>query len=111
MKLYHRTSAESADAIVISGFKDSTDKYMSNEDQAGVWLSNTPLDPNEGTQDGPLLLVELALSEQELTKYEWIQGNSYREWLIPADLINSNSKVTMIDVDEEKDHMPNKVKP
>jgi hypothetical protein len=47
-----------------------------------------------------LLEVRLDVSEQDLGQYEWIEeGKPYREWLIPALLINSRAIVRIISED------------
>jgi hypothetical protein len=101
MKFYHRTTAEFADAILAGGFMDYTSNYMTSASHTGVWLSNTPVDEGDVIPAvmNSLLLVEISLSEKELAEYEWVQegSGSYREWLIPASVINANSKVTMIE--------------
>ena len=46
-----------------------------------------PLDGNEGADDDTLLQLELP--EQTIADYEWIEdGKGYRDWLIPARLVN-----------------------
>ena len=58
--LYHRTnSAESARSILSEGFRDGEGYYLLNIMTSGVFLSNAPLDVNEGTGNGPLLEVRL----------------------------------------------------
>ncbi len=100
--LFHRTSEASAHEIVGSGFCDNTGTYFTGEEFTGVWLSNRPEDANEGAAGRALLRVTLDLSESDLTAYEWVnEGNeSYREWLIPASLINLRAKVEIVDEDE-----------
>ncbi len=100
--LFHRTSEEAARAIVESGFRDNTGTYLTGEEFTGVWLSNRPVNANEGAAGRALLRVTLDLSESDLTAYEWVnEGNeSYREWLIPASLINLRAKVEIVDEDE-----------
>ena len=46
--VYHRTSVENAVSILRSGFRDSTGRYMTEHYFTGVWVSNVPLDVNEG---------------------------------------------------------------
>ena len=59
---------------------------------------STPLDANEGADGDTLLLVELDLIEQELAQFEWVEeGKDYREWLIPAALINAKAKVQIVE--------------
>ncbi|MCP9496815.1 MAG: hypothetical protein MSG64_20450 [Pyrinomonadaceae bacterium MAG19_C2-C3] len=98
--LYHRTTAERAESIITDGFRDSTGHYLSDSIHTGVWLSDVPLDANEGAKGRTLLEVTINLSEDELTPYEWIEEEKpYREWLAPAALINSQMRVVIIDED------------
>jgi hypothetical protein len=95
-KLFHRTN--DAEAILTFGFKDGTDSYMTKNEYSGVWLSNVPLDANEGAFGDTLLLVELDLTEGDLAQFEWIEeGKGFREWLIPAALINAKGKVRIVE--------------
>ena len=94
LKLCHRTSTQAASAILRSGFEDRTGTYLTTTEWSGVWLSNIPLDINEGAGGDVLLEVELDLTEEVLLGYEWSEeGKTYREWLIPAALINAKGKV------------------
>jgi len=95
-KLFHRT--DDAEAILTSGFKDGTGRYLTTNEYSGVWLSNVPLDVNEGAFGDTLLLVELDVAEGELSQFEWIEeGKGFREWLIPAALINAKGKVRIVE--------------
>ena len=93
--LYHRTGGEAATSILADGFKDGTGTYLAAPHEfSGVWLSNVPLDVNEGAWGDVLLKVTLELSEADLALYEWVEeGKPYREWLVPAALINSNMAI------------------
>jgi hypothetical protein len=94
MKLYHRTSAQAAAAILCSGFEDRSGTYLTTEEWSGVWLSDVPLDINQGALGDTLLIVELDLAEEQLRDYEWIEeGKPYREWLIPAALVNAKVRI------------------
>jgi hypothetical protein len=99
--LYHRTHAAIAERILCNGFRDGTDTYITTKEHSGVWLSNVPLDINEGTDGDTRLQVELP--EQAIAGFEWIEdGKPYREWLVPARLINERgSGVCVVDEDEE----------
>jgi hypothetical protein len=101
MILYHRTHAAIADRILRDGFRDGTGTYMTTTEHSGVWLSNVPLDINEGAAGDTLLQVEMP--EQSIADFEWIEdGKPYREWLIPARLVNERaSGVCVVDEDEE----------
>ncbi len=86
--LFHSTSRENAASILREGFRDSTDTFMTSHAYTGVWLSNVPLDENEGASSEALLRVSLNLSEDDLAQYEWVEEcKGYREWLIPASVI------------------------
>jgi hypothetical protein len=98
--LYHRTNRESAESILYDGFKDGVGTYLTDRVWRGVWLSNIPLDENEGARGEVLLAVHLQIPARELREqYEWKeQGKGYREFLIPAEVLNRHVK--KIDVAE-----------
>ena len=94
MILYHVTSSESAAAIKRDGFRDTGGSFMTESEHRGVehhgvWLSDRPLDANEGAWSDTVIAVDLPLSKADLDQYEWKEkGKGYREWLIPAAIIN-----------------------
>jgi hypothetical protein len=101
MKLYHRTTVGNAEKILSGGFVDREGKYMTNLTHRGVWLSDRPLD-GETVDFDTLLEVDLCLSIAHLTEYEWAnQGYPYREFLIPASIVNAKGKMRLISFDEE----------
>lgn len=55
--LYHRTPA--ASEILARGFRDAEGTYMLGIVLRGVWLSDVPLDSNEGAKGSELLEVLL----------------------------------------------------
>ena len=74
MRLCHRTSWESAEAILRNGFRDGRGNYLTNRSWPGVWLSNIP-------KGDTLLKVSIAVSR--IADYEWIEeGKPYREWVM-----------------------------
>ncbi len=98
LTLFHRTEAENAESILRSGFEDGHGKYLTANEYSGVWLSDIPLDANEGAFGDTLLGVDLDLSEKELGQYEWIEeGKGFREFLIPAALINEKANVRVVE--------------
>jgi hypothetical protein len=100
MKLYHRTNAANAEAILRDGFRDSVGTYLTDQEWTGVWVSDRPFD--EGAEESTLLQIELALPEDAIADYEWIEdGKGYREWLVPARLLNEHANVRVVDVDCE----------
>jgi hypothetical protein len=98
--LYHSTTRENATNILREGFRDRTDHYMTDTPHTGVWLSDTPLDENEGGSSEVLLCVEL--EEGVLAFYEWVEtGKGYREFLVPAEIVN-RSPVKQSETDRRK---------
>jgi hypothetical protein len=60
---------------------------MTNREWTGVWLSNRPLDINEGVGGDRVLVIDMP--EQVAVEWEWVQpGLGYREFLVPAAAVN-----------------------
>lgn len=99
MRLYHRTTSANAASILTRGFKDAVGRYMTEEAHEGVWLSDRPLDANEGANGDTLLVVDLDVAAEELAdKFEWEEeGKPYREFLVPAALVNANGKIAVVE--------------
>jgi len=96
MMLYHRTTRAAADAILRDGFIDGTGNYLTANKYSGVWLSDRPLDVNEGAHGDVLLSVDLA--ETMVAPYEWIEeGKPFREFLVPADVVNRGRRAEVTD--------------
>jgi hypothetical protein len=90
MRFFHRTSPDAAKKILIEGFRDSYGTYGMPMMLTGVFVSDVPLDVNEGTADGPLFEIQLAVDEADIDSYELIEeGKGYREWCIPAAILNT----------------------
>lgn len=86
MKVYHRTFHSAA--ILREGFRDATGTYLTAKQFSGVWVSDRPLDDNEGA-DGDVLLT-LTIPAEVFKDYEWVEDRKpYRESLIPADVLNT----------------------
>jgi hypothetical protein len=95
---YYRTTADKAREIVKNGFKDITSNHLTDRQSEGVWLSDKPLGPNEGAEGDTLLRITLSLKEEELEHYKWVEeGQTYREWFLPAKLINPHMEVEIVD--------------
>ena len=88
--------------ILKNGFKDSTSNYLTQNEYTGVWISDVPLDENEGAVGDALLLVEIAT---HLVKgYEWIEeGKPYREFLVPAIVLNRHGIITQCSERDEEE--------
>jgi hypothetical protein len=95
---FHRTTAANARTILAKDFKDGMGTHLTNRVWRGVWLSNVPLDSNEGANGDTLLKVTLTPTHADLARYEWIEdGKPYRDWLVPAKLINSRMPLRIIE--------------
>jgi hypothetical protein len=100
--LYHRAAEDIARQIIATGFRDSEGYYMTTRLHSGVWVSDQPLDENEGACGNALIRIELAKDESEIASFEWIEdGKPYREWLVPAALLNEFGKIEIQEIDEE----------
>jgi hypothetical protein len=97
-RLYHRTSPAIAQLILREGFRDATGRFMTDQEFRGVWLSDRPLGENDGAAGDALLQVDVALADDAIDEYEWREkGKPYREWLVPAALINAHAQLTIIE--------------
>lgn len=95
-RYFHSTTQKLADEILHLGFRNHTGRYGTDKVWTGVWISDRPLDGNEGV---PLQMVVLAvdIDEESIHPYEWVEeGKSYREFLVPAAILN-RGKITEID--------------
>jgi hypothetical protein len=98
MILYHRTDPQAAEKILQQGFRDGTGKYLTRNTYSGVWLSDAPLDENEGACGHILLEVVTEMTECEIAQYEWTEeGKGFREFFVPAAQINSRMKIRIVE--------------
>ena len=75
------------------GFNEGVGHYLTDELHEGVWLSDRPLDSNEGADGDTLLVIDVEIADAELSDFEWVEeGKRYREWLIPAEIINPRNR-------------------
>lgn len=97
MRMFHVTTLERAKAILRKGFLNNRESYLTRNTYSGVWLSDKPLSVNEGTKGSTVLAVDFAVRPR-LEQYEWIEeGKSYREWLVPAALVNKNARIILFE--------------
>lgn len=102
--LFHHTTQEDARAILDDGFRNDCGSYLSNRTWAGVWLSASP-EVASLTTSGVSLAVKLAMTENELERWEWTgEGRQTREWLIPARVLNA--KVAGVSLETPQQHQP-----
>jgi hypothetical protein len=91
-RFYHATTMEAAVSILREGFRDATGNYLTDTEWTGVWLSDRPLDENEGANGHTLLAVQIDATLVE--PYEWEEEDkTYREFLVPADVLNAHAHV------------------
>jgi len=104
--LYHWTTRERAQAILAGGFKDRESNFGMSVRVRGVWLSDRPLGHDQfgGFEQDTLLRGTLSVGEEAIADHEVIEeGKGYREWVLPAELVNQHGAVEVIDTDEEPD--------
>ena len=90
---YHRTTSEAAELILREGFQDTEGQFGTSSVHRGVWLSDIPLNINDGVEGDALLEVTLMLSQDEMDATEWAEQHvGHREWLMPAVTINARGK-------------------
>jgi hypothetical protein len=101
--LYHRTTEDSADSILQGGFIDGEGSYMADSSLRGVFLSNRPLSADEVAGqlgEGAILKVTMATTLKDLQRYELREERKpYREWCIPADIVNSSANITRAQIE------------
>jgi hypothetical protein len=85
MRVYHLTVRATAAVIMTDGFKDTAEKYVSDFEWRGVWVSEHPSCPDAS---GDTVLT-LDIPEHVFAAYEWIyEARSDRGSLIPAAVLN-----------------------
>lgn len=85
MKLFHPT--RHAASILRDGFGEMTGTYLTPTDHSGVWLFDRPLEDYVGDDD-PDVMLELEIPEDVVAPFEWFAGLPYREFLLPARVVN-----------------------
>ena len=96
MRCYHRTNR--ADDILENGFRDGKGTYMTSMMLEGVFLSDRPLDENEGAHG--LVVLKLEIPESVLVPYELVEEDKpYREFCIPAETVNQHGPPTIHEAD------------
>lgn len=98
---YHRTSAAAAASILRDGFREATGSYgLDTLTLTGVFLSDVPLDCQDGAQGDVLLRVRLP-AHRVMDEFEIVEeAKPYREWCVPARILNEFGVVTRDDDDD-----------
>ncbi|MER6557228.1 hypothetical protein ABT300_05585 [Streptomyces sp. NPDC001027] len=99
---FHTTDA--AEAILREGFRDGEGGYMfASLTLRGVFLADMPVGVNEGAKGEDVLAVTLP-SGLDLADYELVQeGSTYREWCVPAALLNTHGTLRLLSGEEEEE--------
>ncbi len=99
MRVFHVTDAAAALAILAEGFRDGTGSFMLEDfELCGVWVSADPLTANEGAWGDTVLEIEIV--ESDIAEFEVIEeGKPYREWCVPAAVLNRGRVVRRSDED------------
>lgn len=83
--IYHRTPH--GETILREGFRDTPANYGLGW-TTGCWVTDQPLGIMEGANGDDLLRARVMLAE--IDRYEVVEGGKgYREWLVPAALLNA----------------------
>lgn len=85
MKLYHPT--KHAAGILRNGFGERSGTYLTETDHSGVWLFDRPVNAHLGDPD-PDVMLQLEIPETVVAPFEWDVGLPYRQFLMPAGLVN-----------------------
>jgi hypothetical protein len=88
VKLYHRTYA--AEAILRHGFQDSKADFLTLGAHPGVWVTDRPLDEENGAL-GNVVLAVSGVPEAEIAPFEWHRSRHpppLRQFVIPAAILN-----------------------
>ena len=98
-RYFHRTCV--ADAILREGFRDGHGSYgLATLTLTGVFISDEPLDVNEGAHGDDLLEITFP-STVVLDDFEIVEELSgYREWCVPAALLNQQGTIRLIPEDD-----------
>jgi hypothetical protein len=105
VRLYHVTDRDSAEKILSDGFEDSEVIHDDSEVLIGVWVADRCLAHEEdvGPRLGPVADVALSmvLPDDRVEQYERREpGQSYREFCVPARLLNEFEVTTMEDIED-----------
>jgi hypothetical protein len=82
------------------GFRDATGSYrFATSVLTDVWLGDSPMDINEGAEGDQVLRVQFP-DDVDIGEFEVIEEHKpYREWCVPAVLINTHTAVTLMNED------------
>jgi hypothetical protein len=85
MRLYHPT--RHAASIMRDGFGERSGTYLTQSDNSGVWMFDSPVDRRTGGGDEAVMLV-IEIPEVVVLPFETPSPFPYRQFLMPAALLN-----------------------
>jgi hypothetical protein len=93
--LYHAVRDQAtAETIFAQGFRDARGYDSADRWWRGVWLFDLPLLDTGRGRVGAALLIRVDVPQGIADAYESVQQHAiYREWLIPADILNQYPRV------------------
>ena len=91
MRLFHIANNTNAEAILKDGFRDVMGYHHAGQELTGVWVSSEPLNWSQRQYlNEANTLSAIEIPEDVISEFEWAEeGKLIREWLIPAELLNS----------------------
>ena len=105
MRFFHVTGNKNAEAILKVGFRDGTNTYLTDREWSGVWISDKPF--NDAHLSDGITLFAIEIPEDAISELEWPEeGKPYREWLVPATLLNSYGPPVVIDDYDDDEIVP-----
>ena len=117
MRLFHVTGDKNAEAILRDGFREGfrgirpgvrngTGFYLTDREWSGVWITDKPFDAAPLSEGITFFAIEIP--EEDISDLEWVEeGKPYREWLVPAALLNSYGPPVVTDDYKDDEIIPN----
>jgi len=108
MRLFHIANIANAEAILKDGFRDVMGYHHAGQEWTGIWVSSEPLDWSQRQYlDDGITLFAIEIPEEDISDLEWVEeGKAYREWLVPAALLNSYGPPVVTDDYEDDEIIP-----
>jgi len=117
MRLFHVTGNKNGEAILRYGFREGfrgirpgvrngTGFYLTDREWSGVWITDKPFDAAPLSEGITFFAIEIP--EEDISDLEWVEeGKPYREWLVPAALLNSYGPPVVTDDYKDDEIIPN----
>ncbi len=108
-KFYHVVPRDTAIQVLVEGFWDSPSTWLPERPERGVWLTERPLNANDGLPPGwdTVLEVQFDRPLEQLSQWRWVtDGDAARgvpeecAWLIPAEFVNTVGRVRLLEQTE-----------